>query len=149
MSKQGENMGFLTAYEGFRKIFIDEKRGYWVELREFISQGAKEEAERTLSKVVMQHGEAVPVPDVARYRQLMLVAAIKDWNLDDDSGHVWPVDLRHVQKLPGTVFDDLWKEVDAGNKERTSEEERQFPAEDLGGGEDGFGRAPEFLDLPA
>lgn len=142
-------MGFLSAYEGSRKIVIDEKRGYWVDLRDFVSQGAKEDAERTLSKVVMKHGEAVPMPDVARYRQLMLVAAIKDWNLDDDNGQVWPIDLRHVQKLPGNIFDDLWKEVDGVNKDRTPEEERQFPVEDLGGSEDGFGRAPEFLDLPA
>lgn len=141
-------MGFLTAYEGSRKIVVDEKRGYWVELLDFVSQGAKEESERMLSKIVMVHGEAVPTPDVARYRQLMLVAAIKDWNLDYDNGLKWPVDLKHVQMLPGHIFDELWKEVDGQNAERTPQEERQFLAEDVSGDPDGIFGPAELLDLP-
>lgn len=142
-------MGFLSAYEGSRKIVVDEMRGYWVELLDYVSQGAKEEAERTLSKVVMNRGEAIPTPDVARYRQLMLVAAIKDWNLDDDNGVKWPVDLKHVQMLPGEIFDELWKEVDGQNKGRSTEEERQFLDEDLRSGADGDVRPADVLYLSA
>lgn len=141
-------MGFLSVYEGSRKVFIDDERGYWVEIADYVSQGAKEEAERCLSKVVMIKGEAVPTPDVARYRQLTVHAAIKNWNLDDDHGHVWPIDLRHVQKLPGEVFDKLWEVVDGQNKEMTAQEQRQFHVEDLGSGEDGDGGASELLDVP-
>lgn len=142
-------MGFLSAFEGFRKVMVDTDRGYWVELLDYVSQGAKEEAERTLSKVIMVGGAATPTPDVARYRQLMLLASIRSWNLDDDSGRVWPVDLKHVQMLPGHIFDELWKEVDGTNKERTTEEERQFPAEDVSGDPDGLGGSVELLDFPA
>jgi hypothetical protein len=147
--KQGDSMGFLTAYEGVNRVVVDAERGYWVDLAKHVSQGSKEAAERALSKVVMTGGEAVPTPDVARYRQLMLLASIKAWNLDDDNGTVWPLDLKHVQQLPGSIFDDLWKAVDGQNKVRTPEEDRQFPVEDLGGGTDGDAGAPELFDVPS
>jgi hypothetical protein len=142
-------MGFLSAYEGTNKVVIDEERDYWVELAKHVSQGAKEDAERVLSKVVMVKGEALPTPDVARYRQLMLLASIKMWNLDDENGTVWPVDLKHVQQLPAHLFDELWKAVEAENKARTPQEERQFPVEDLSGSEDGDAGASELFDVPA
>lgn len=147
--KQGDSMGFLTAYEGTYKVVVDEERNYWVELSKHVSQGSKESAERALSKVVMTKGEAIPTPDVARYRQLMLLASIKSWNLDDDNGTVWPIDLKHVQALPAGIFDDLWKAVEGQNKVRTPEEDRQFPVEDLSSGTDGDAGAAELLDIPA
>jgi hypothetical protein len=145
---QGENMGFLSAYEGTNKVVVDEERGYWVELAKHVSQGEKEEAERSLSKIVMVNGEATPTPDVARWKQLMLAASIKEWNLDDDNGAVWPIDLKHVQMLPSDIFDELWKVVTTANKEKTPQEERQFPAESVGGGADGDAGAPELFDVP-
>jgi len=142
-------MGFLSIYDGTRKVVLDKDRDYWVEIADHISQGDKEEAERCISKIVMIDGTATPTPDVTRYRQLLVVAAIKSWNLDDDNGSVWPVDLKHVQKLPGSVFDELWKEVDGGTKGRSPEEDRQFPAEDFGGGSDGDSRASDVFDVPS
>jgi hypothetical protein len=142
-------MGFLSAYDGTNRVVVDQEREYWVDLAKHVSQGAKEDAERTLSKVVMIKGEAIPTPDVARYRQLMLLASIKAWNLDDDSGSVWPIDIKHVQMLPSGIFDELWKAVETENKEKTPQEERQFPAEDLGSGPDGDGGPSEFFDFPA
>lgn len=142
-------MGFLSVYDGSRKVFIDEARGYWVELADYVSQGAKEDAERSLSKVVMVRGEAVPTPDVARFRQQMVLAAIKSWNLDDDGGAVWPIDLEHVQMLPGEIFDRLWVEVDGQSKELTPQEQRQFHVEDLGGNPDGDVRPAELFDVPS
>ena len=142
-------MGFLSVYDGSTKVIVDEERDYWVELSDYVSQGAKEEAERCLSKVVMVGKEAVPTPDVARYRQQMLLASIRAWNLDDDTGFVWPMDLKHVQKLPGHIFDLLWKKIDEQTKEDSVEDQRQFPAEDLGSGSDGDGGSADLLDLPA
>lgn len=149
LNHKGENMGFLSVYDGTRKVIIDEERDYWVEISEYVSQGAKEDAERCISKVVMVDGNAVPTPDITRYRAQMLVASIKTWNLDDEDGRIWPVDLKHVQMLPGSIFDTLWKEVDNKGKERTPQDERQFPVEDLGGDSDGDGGATEPFDVPS
>lgn len=140
-------MGFLSVYEGSRKVVIDEARGYWVDLHDYVSQGAKEEAERCLSKVVMIKGVATPTPDVARYRQQMLLASIKAWNLDDDNGTVWPVDLKHVQMLPVGVFDQLWDVVDGQNQDLSPEEQRQFPVEDVSGDPDGDSGSTELLNF--
>lgn len=142
-------MGFLSVYDGSRKVFIDEARGYWVELSDYVSQGEKEEAERCLSRVVMVRGEAVPTPDIARFRQQMVLAAIKSWNLDDDNSAIWPVDLKHVQMLPVALFDKLWDVVDGQNEEMSDEDMRQFHDENLSGSENGDGGASELLDLPA
>lgn len=142
-------MGFLSVYDGSHKLFVDESRGYWVELRDYISQGAKEEAERCLSRVVMVKGEAMPTPDVARYRQQTVLAAIKSWNLDDDGGAIWPIDLKHIQMLPGDIFDQLWDAIDGQTKELSPQEQRQFHAEDVSGSPDGNDGSPELLDLPA
>jgi hypothetical protein len=147
--KQGDTMGFLSVYEGTNRVVIDEERNYWVELSKHVSQGAKEDAERALSKVVMTGGVAVPTPDIARYRQLMIVASVRSWNLDDDNGAVWPIDLKHVQMIPSEIFDDLWKAVEGENKERTPQEQRQFPVEDVSSGPDGDGGASELGDVPA
>lgn len=140
-------MGFLAVYDGTNHVVVDEERDYWVELAKHVSQGAKEEAERTLSKVIMVKGEAIPTPDVARYRQLMLLASVKSWNLDDDNGTVWPVDLKHVQMLPSDIFDELWKTVEGENKAKTSQEERQFHNDALGSGEDGDAGSAELLNV--
>jgi len=67
----------------------------------------------------------------------MVLASIKEWNLDDEAGTVWPVDLEHVQGLPGTEFDRIWKIVDEKNKPATSEEKRRFPAGGVSGDQDG------------
>lgn len=147
MKNKGEKMGFLSIYGGTRKIVIDKDRDYWVEIVDFISQGDKEEAERCISKIVMVDGQATPSPDVTRYRQLLVIAAIKSWNLDDEDGRIWTVDLKHLQMLPGSVFDELWKEVDGGTPSRTPEEERQFPAPDLGGDSDGDSGSAEPFDV--
>lgn len=128
-------MGFLSAYSTTRKVSIgDQERGYWVELREYISQGDKTEAERALQGRQHVNGTNVIMDmDVARYRQLMLLASIVSWNLDDDGGRIWPINLQNVQRLPGPEFDRLWSIVDDLNAPATGEERRRFP----GGDDDG------------
>jgi hypothetical protein len=122
-------MGFLSAYSGTQKITVgDPSRGYWVELRETLSQGAKEKAEQALQgRQRINGGDVVAEMDVARYRQLMVLASVKDWNLDNDDQKIWPLNLQSVQRLPGVVFDELWKFVDNSNAARSSADQRQFP----------------------
>lgn len=128
-------MGFLSPYSGTRKVTVgDPERGYWVELREVLSQGAKEKAEQALQgRQRVNGGEVVMQMDVARYRQLMVEASIVTWNLDDDNGKIWPVNLSSVQRLPGNEFDRLWSMVDEMNTPVDPKERRQFPDE----GDDG------------
>lgn len=122
-------MGFLSAYSDTRRVTLgDPARGYWVEIRDYISQGAKTEAERALQgRQRVNGGDVIMDMDVARYRQLMVLASIVTWNLDDDNGHVWPVNLQSVQRLPGPEFDKLWTIVDELNTPAPAEERRQFP----------------------
>lgn len=142
-------MGFLSAYSGTQRLTIgDPERGYWVELREMLSQGAKEKAEQALQgRQRINGGDVITQMDVARYRQLMVLASIKDWNLDDDNKQVWPINLQSVQRLPGIVFDELWKFVDSSNEPRPAAEQRQFPDSGDDGREDGTGRTAEPGDV--
>jgi hypothetical protein len=132
-------MAFLSAYSATRKVPIGPAgSGYWVELREHLSKGATEEAERALTSGRVVPGQDFEMSiDTARYRQLMLLAAIVSWNLDDDEGKVWPLTLKSVQDLPGSEFDRLWKVVDDFNSPDSPQERRQFP--DAGAGSDPHG----------
>lgn len=126
-------MSFLSAYSDVKRVPIgDPERGYWVDLKEYVSQGDKEDAERALTAMVVNDGKAVVNPDVTTYRQLTLVAAIAGWNLDDN-GVVWPVSLESVKRLPGVVFDELWKHVEESNAPRSKEDQLQFRAGDVSG----------------
>ena len=121
-------MGFLSAYSGTQKVTIgDPTRGYWVEIREYVSQGDKTKAEQVLQGRQRVNGSDVVMDmDVAGYRQLMVLASIVSWNLDDDNGRVWPVNLQSVRQLPGPEFDRIWKVVDELNAPASTAERRQF-----------------------
>lgn len=144
-------MGFLSAYEGTQKVTVgDPARGYWVELKEVLSQGAKEKAEQALQgRQRINGGDVIAQMDVARYRQLMVLASIKDWNLDDDGGRIWPINLQSVQRLPGVVFDQLWRLVDQFNEPADPAQQRQFPGTGDDGDQDGAGRPAEPGDVLA
>lgn len=138
-------MGFLSAYSGTVVLYLGERdRGYWVELKKYISQGDKEKAESALTsgKMVTEpgtgQGKYEVEPNVARYRQLMVLGHIKSWNLDEENGTIWPVDLTHVRRLPGPEFDRIWKTIDAFDEELTPEERRQFPDEGVSSDQDGI-----------
>lgn len=118
-------MGFLSAYEGVRRV--DLGRGYWVDLVLHISQGSKEAAERAASKVKVSASGLTDVePDVVAFRQLMILGHVKEWNLDDDNGRIWPVSLASVKRLPGDVFEELWKVVNELTKPRDADEQKRF-----------------------
>lgn len=136
-------MGFLSAYSDTQTVPIgDPARGYWVKLRKYISQGAKTRAEKALQgKQLVNGSDIVMDMDVAGYRQLMVLASIAEWNLDDGDGEnhgaVWKIDLPHVQMLPGPEFDRIWSIVDKLNAPATAEERRQFPGAGVDSNQDG------------
>lgn len=132
-------MGFLSAYNGTRRIQIgDPELGYWVDLKQYISQGDQEEAEAALTKIsVKDNGTTEVKPDVARYRKLMVKAAIADWNLDDDNGQIWAVNLQNVHRLPLSVFNEIWAQVNAQTKSRTVEEQATFRERSVSSDQDG------------
>lgn len=119
--------GFLSAYSDTRRIVLGEPdRGYWVDVKEHLSQGDKEIAERSLTSGKVIDGKMEMEVDVARYRQLMVLASVINWNLDDENGQVWKIDLQNVRRLPGDEFDKLWKVVDEMNAPASPEERRKF-----------------------
>lgn len=123
-------MPFLDAYDGVRRITVgDPERGYWIDLKEFISYRAREEAEKALSKVFITQGVQEVRPDSTRFRQLMVLAHIDKWNLDDEKG-IWPVNLDNVKRIPGAEFDRIWSVVDElGTPVQDAAERRGFPDE--------------------
>ena len=122
-------MSFLSAYNGTDKVKVGPAgTDYWVEVKKFLTQGGQEAAEKALTKMVSVAGSPEARPDVASYRQLMVLAAIENWNLDGDDGQILPITRQSVQKLPVPVFNQLWEKVQANNSEaeRSPEEQLDF-----------------------
>lgn len=143
-------MGFLSAYSGVRRVEIGPREPdgvYWVDLREHLSQGSKEKGDRALQTMHVVNGRPQVTPDVVEYRQQLVLASIADWNLDDDNGQTWPVNMQSVKRLPGSVFDQLWAVIDETNAPLSTEERRRFPAGGLGGDPDGVGGAAVPVDV--
>jgi len=142
-------MGFLSAYDGVERITIDHPdKDYWIDLKKNISQGEKEKAEREIQTYKPLDGKMVLIPDVVKAQQLLILASIHSWNLDDENGTPWVVNLVNVKRLPSTVFDTLLKRVDALTAPPSAEERRRFPADGFGGDPDGDGGASEPGDVP-
>ena len=123
-------MSFLSAYSGVVRVIVskDGDKEYWVDLKKYLSQGGQETAEAAMNRVEVAGDTPVVRPDVAKYRKLMVLAAIDDWNLDDDNGHTWPVNLQNVGRLPLPVFNKLWLQVQSNNSEaeRSKDEQLDF-----------------------
>lgn len=121
-------MSFLSAYEGITRIPVGPSdQDYYIDVREHISYQEREAAEKALSDMKVEGTSVTPAPDVMKYRRLLVLAHIKDWNIDDEAGHVWPVDAEHVGLLPGEVFDEVWSLIDGKTKSRDKETQRRFP----------------------
>ena len=122
-------MAFLDSYSDTRRVPVgDPERGYWVELREVLLQGDKEAAERALISGRVQLGKDAEMQmDHVGYRELMLLASVVAWNLDDPGGAVWPVTLDSVRRLPGIEFERLARLVDEMNAPPGREETKRFP----------------------
>jgi hypothetical protein len=121
-------MAFLSSYEGIYRVKVGPAGlDYYIDVREHISYKEREAAEKALSEMKFSGTQANVSPDVTRYRQLLMLAHISEWNLDDDGGAVWPVDFEHIGKLPDDVFDQVWQQVDAQPGKRSKETQRRFP----------------------
>jgi hypothetical protein len=141
-------MGFLSAYDGIKRVFIDHHdEKYWVDLKEHISQGEQEAAQRTQQTLTMVGGKPCPAPDVVKGRQLLLLAHISDWNLDDD-GKIWPINIQSVKRLPDVVFEQLFAVVDKLGEGEGPKERAQFLDEGELGDPDGDTGAPVLVDVP-
>ena len=143
-------MTFLSAYEGFTRVPLgDPDRGYWADLYDHVSQGGRESADRALQGVSLVGNKVQPTPDVVLARERLVLAHIKEWNLDDESG-VWPITLASVKRLPDDVFATLLEIVDSADGVKASAKERAaFPGESVGGDPDGERGAGEPVDVPA
>lgn len=123
-------MSFLSAYSGVVRVVIHKEgdKEYWVDLKKYLTQGGQETAEAAMNRVEVVNNSPVVRPDVAKYRKLMVLAAIDDWNVDDDNGQIWPINLQNVSRLPLPVFNQLWLQVNENNSEaeRSKEEQLDF-----------------------
>jgi hypothetical protein len=123
-------MSFLSAYNGVTRVVIskDGDKEYWVDLKKYLTQGGQETAEAAMNRVEVVNGKPVVRPDVAKYRKLMVFAAIDDWNMDDDNGQTWPINLQNVGRLPLPIFNQLWVQIQTNNSEseRSKDEQLDF-----------------------
>lgn len=139
-------MGFLTTYDGTERVELD--GGYWVDLRKHLSTGAKETADRHLQTMTVVDGKPCPAPDVVRARQQLVLASIDGWNLDDDNGHIWPINIQSVKRLPETVFDRLREKIEDLAAPLPAEERAQFPDESPDSDPHGHPRPAVATDVP-
>lgn len=129
-------MGFLSAYDGTHRVAIphpDPTKEYWVDLRKYLSHGATEKAHLALQEMELHQGRPQPAPNVYKQKTELVHAAILGWNLDDDNGTIWPINVQSIRRLPDEVFELLHGEVERLNAPRSKEDQAQFRAADLGG----------------
>lgn len=143
-------MGFLSAYDGTHRITIPHPdKDYWVVLRKHLPHGATERSTAALQTMSIVGGKPCPAPDVYKSHSELVHASIVEWNLDDDNGTVWPLNMQSVRRLPEAVFDLLHDAVLESNKTRSVEEQRRFPGEGVVGDPVGDSGPAEPVDVPA
>lgn len=143
-------MGFMSAYEGTHRIAIPHPdKEYWVDLKQHLTHGATEKSAAALQAMELVDGKPRPAPDVFRSRSETVLASIIGWNLDDDNGVVWPINMQSVRRLPDSVFDLLHEAIAESNKPRAAAEQARFHGEVVGGDPDGDTGAPVVGDVPA
>lgn len=130
--------GFLSDYNKTRRVPIGRpERGYWAEIREVLSVGDKEEADRALARAHVGDGGVQMEMDTVGYRQLMVLRSIIAWNLDNEDGTIWPITLESIKRLPDLEFNSLHAVIDKLNAPPSKSEQAQFPEGDGGGDSDG------------
>lgn len=142
-------MGFLSAYSGTYRITIPHPdKEYWIDLKKHLTQGATEKAGAHMQAVTIIDGKPCPKPDAIRMRQELVLASIAGWNLDDDNGTVWPINLQSVRRLPEAVFERIFAQVEKSNEQLPSQERAQFPDEGAGGDPARVGGPAVAADVP-
>lgn len=143
-------MGFMSAYDGTFTVQIPHPdKAYWVVLKKHLSHGGTERSTAALQALSMVDGKPVPAPDVFRSQSERVLASVVEWNLDDDNGTVWPVNMQSVRRLPDAVFTQLHDAIEASNAPRPAAEQARFPGEGVSGDPDGDARPAIADDVPA
>lgn len=136
--------GFLDAYEGTERI--DVGNGYWIDVKKCLSSQEYRKVQvylgsgkQTLS--VSGSGEAFAQIDPSSAQDEMLFQSITDWNLDSD-GKIWlltPDKERKasINRLPVSVFMQVYQVCDELNGPRKGNEAAQFPDPAVSGDPDG------------
>lgn len=136
---------FLDHYEGSVRVALHGE--YYVELWEHASEASLEEADRALSQMHIVDGVPDIDADMVRYRQLVILAHLKEWNLDDD-GVLWPYSLASVKRLPKRVFNQLWAITDKLDAPEKTEDRKRFPDEGSGSDQGGDTGTADAREVP-
>lgn len=127
-------MGYAAGHADTEKIVLTDQN-YWVEILTCLPRKALKRAEAAMSQAVVKQGktqedtEVSMSPDMAGYRDLMVLGSIASWNLDGDDGQILPIDLDGVGVLSGPDFNLIYKRVDALNSPLTPEAQQKFPGQ--------------------
>ncbi len=143
-------MGYLGRYTGTETIDLGD--GYYVKVKKCLSGDEIAAAERAVlqwtPQLVGDGWRAVPArAEPSAYVREMAIASLAEWNIDDDTGNVLPLDTDDARRgnygLLSRPHQEQIEEVVARlNAAPTREETVQFPA----GGKSG--RAPGKVDPP-
>ncbi|SRR5258707_5407584 len=125
-------MSYEDDYDATEKVVLTNPE-YWVEIKTCLSRAERTKAEGALSRTTVDidgSGNAAPVmsPNIADYRDLMVVNSIVSWNLTGKDGAPWPVSAATVGRLKQADFDRIYTRVDALNSEPTTAEAQRFPS---------------------
>lgn len=126
-------MGYSTKKTGGTERVLLVDPDYWVDIRTCMTRGALAKAETAMSRTAVTPGNSendtvvAMSPDVAGYRNLMVLGSIVAWNIDDDNGRVLEINLENIELLTGPDFDRVYARVNDLNSPMKGEEAKRFP----------------------
>lgn len=137
--------GFLSQYEGTERVPLG--GGYWVDVARCLTHEQMQKAQAKMGagrQSVEMSGKQFMSIDMNAFQTELLVQSIRDWNLDDEQGEIWPLKpepaLRaSVARLPATVARQVFEVCDRLNGSPDSTEAARFPDRAGGGDPDGEG----------
>jgi hypothetical protein len=135
---------------GFLALFNEPERlevapGFWIDVRTSLTAEDYAGAQRVLmGKMTMQDSKLNASPDTIAYQHELVFRGIVNWNLTDEEGVLLPLEpdkLKHdsINRLPQSVFNELYLKINAASTPRRGGEEAQFRA---GSDSDGSGDEP-------
>jgi hypothetical protein len=150
--------GFLSAYETPERIILDKERGYWVDVKPCLSSAEYAPVELALGSrhhISATSNGKVQFSDIdQREAQIrMLIAAIVDWNFDEDDGTVWALapekaKRANIERMPVWMRMQVYSKCDELNGPPEPAEQATFPDEAGVGDTDGDGGAGGSAGLP-
>lgn len=125
-------VGYQAKTTNTERVTLVSDPGYWVDILTELDRGGLKQAEAKLVKANVQPdgegGTSASIdPDVAEYRNLMVLYSIVDWNLDDHMGNKLKITPENVDLLKGRDFDKIYERVNALNGDMSEADQRRFP----------------------